>query len=113
MITQSELSPEQLASDGEMHAVLEHAIDALPDDFRSVLVLRLIEGLSGAETAECLGIPEETVKTRLYRARGRLQEMLMSAMDPVLPRTYDFPRTRCDRVVDFVMRRISSGICRI
>jgi RNA polymerase sigma-70 factor (ECF subfamily) len=108
MITQSEMSPEQLASDGEMHAVLEQAIDSLPDDFRSVLVLRLIEGLSGAETAECLGIPEETVKTRLYRARGRLQEVLMSAVEPVLPRAYDFPRPRCDRVVGFVMRRISA-----
>ena len=35
--------------------------------------LRAVEGMSGAETAECLGIPEETVKTRLHRARARIQ----------------------------------------
>jgi RNA polymerase sigma-70 factor (ECF subfamily) len=99
-------SPEAQASDGEMRAVLEKAIDALPDDFRAVFVLRAIEDMSGAETAECLGIPEETVKTRLHRARGRLQEALLSSIEPALPSVYDFHLSRCDRVVAAVLGRI-------
>jgi RNA polymerase sigma-70 factor (ECF subfamily) len=99
-------SPEQRASDGEVRAVLEKAIDALPDDFRAVFVLRAVEEMSGAETAECLGIPEETVKTRLFRARARLQETLLAALEPAAPRAYEFHLSRCDRVVAGVLRRL-------
>jgi RNA polymerase sigma-70 factor (ECF subfamily) len=99
-------SPEQRASDGEVRAVLEKAIDALPDDFRAVFVLRAVEEMSGAETAECLGIPEETVKTRLFRARARLQEALLAALEPAAPRAYEFHLSRCDRVVAEVLRRL-------
>ncbi len=99
-------TPEQLTSDGEMRSVLEAAIERLPEDFRSVFVLRAVEGMSGVETAECLGIPEDTVKTRLYRARGKLQEMLIDSIEPALPKLYEFHLTRCDRVVSRVMARI-------
>jgi RNA polymerase sigma-70 factor (ECF subfamily) len=107
MSTNAGESPEQQASDVEMRALLEKAVDALPDEFRAVFVLRAVEGLSGAEVAECLGIGEETVKTRLFRARGRLQEMLVSSIEPALPSLYEFHLTRCDRVVAGVMKRIS------
>ena len=109
MSTQSGSNPEQQASDIEMRSVLETAIERLPDEFRSVFVLRAVEGMSGAEVAESLGIQEETVKTRLHRARGRLQEMLVAAMEPALPAVYEFHATRCDRVVDAVLRRIGVG----
>jgi RNA polymerase sigma-70 factor (ECF subfamily) len=102
-------SPEQLASDTEIRRVLGTAIDVLPAEFRVVFVLRIVEGMSGAETAECLGIPEETVKTRLHRARARLQHTLLEAIDPTLERTFAFHLTRCDRVVSAVMRRIAAG----
>jgi RNA polymerase sigma-70 factor (ECF subfamily) len=101
-------SPEQTASDRELRSVLERAIDALPDDFRAVFVLRAVEEMSGAETAECLGIPEDTVKTRLYRARGRLQDALLSSLEPTIPRAFEFQRPRCDRVVAAVLRRIGA-----
>jgi RNA polymerase sigma-70 factor (ECF subfamily) len=101
-------SPEQHASDAEMRAVLEKAIDDLPDDFRAVFVLRAVEELSGAETAECLGIPEETVKTRLHRARGRLQEKVLESIEPAIAGVYDFHLSRCDRVVAAVLRRIGA-----
>jgi RNA polymerase sigma-70 factor (ECF subfamily) len=107
MSTHRSPSPEQQASDGEMRALLEPAIDALPDDFRAVFVLRAVEELSGAETAEILGIPEETVKTRLFRARGRLQELLLSNLEPRFSRAFEFQRPRCDRVVRAVWRRIA------
>jgi RNA polymerase sigma-70 factor, ECF subfamily len=102
-------SPEQQASDVEMRAVLEHAVDTLPEDFRAVFVLRAVEGMSGAEVAECLGISEETVKTRLFRARGRLKEMIASSIEPAQQHVYAFHLSRCDRVVAGVMRRLRSG----
>lgn len=107
MSAPSSSSPEQQASDVEMRAVLEKAVGQLPDEFRAVFVLRAVEGMSGAETAECLGIAEETVKTRLHRARGRLQEMLLSSIEPVVPTLYEFHLLRCDRVVAAVMARIT------
>jgi RNA polymerase sigma-70 factor (ECF subfamily) len=55
--------------------VLE-AIDRLPEDFREVLVLSDIENLPYAEIAEVLSIPVGTVKSRLFRARRQLQEVL-------------------------------------
>jgi RNA polymerase sigma-70 factor (ECF subfamily) len=110
MSAPSSSSPEQQASDVEMRAVLEKAVGQLPDDFRAVFVLRAVEGMSGAETAECLGIAEETVKTRLHRARGRLQEMLLSSIEPVVPTLYAFHLRRCDRVVAAVMARIGQRI---
>jgi RNA polymerase sigma-70 factor (ECF subfamily) len=99
-------TPEQRASDVEMRRVLERAIEALPDDFRVVFMLRAVEEMSGSETAACLGIPEDTVKTRLHRARGRLQEILLTELEPKTASTFDFVAPRCDRVVSGVFARL-------
>jgi len=99
-------SPEQQTSDLEMRTVLESAVEKLPDEFRAVFVLRAVEGMSGAETAECLGIPEDTVKTRLHRARGRLREMVLESIEPAVPALYEFHLSRCDRVVAAVLRKL-------
>lgn len=106
MLAKAHRTPEQLVNDAELRSVLEKAIDALPDDFRLVFVLRVVEQMSGAETATCLGIPEETVKTRLHRARLRLQEIVMGAFDSNAERAYDFHLIRCDRVVNGVFARL-------
>jgi RNA polymerase sigma-70 factor (ECF subfamily) len=103
MLTRPGASPEQQTSDAEMRPVLEAAIGRLSDDFRAVFVLRAVDGMSGAEVAECLGIPEETVKTRLHRARNQLQEMLISSIEPALASVYAFHLTRCDRVVAAIL----------
>jgi RNA polymerase sigma-70 factor (ECF subfamily) len=100
-------SPEQLTSDVEMRALLEAAVSELPDELRAVFVLRAVEGMRGAEVAECLGIAEDTVKTRLFRARGRLQETLLASIEPAEPSLYEFHLARCDRVVATVLRRIA------
>jgi RNA polymerase sigma-70 factor (ECF subfamily) len=99
-------TPEQSASDAEMRGVLERAIGALPDEFRTVFVLRAVEEMSGVETAECLDIPEDTVKTRFHRARVRLQKLLLAELEPKVTGTFDFAAPRCDRVVREVFRRL-------
>jgi RNA polymerase sigma-70 factor (ECF subfamily) len=98
--------PENSASDGELRALLEEAVDALPEAFRTTFVLRSIEQLSVAETAEVLGIPEETVKTRHHRARERLQNTLTNRVGAALPELFGFYRPRCDRVVANVLARL-------
>jgi RNA polymerase sigma-70 factor (ECF subfamily) len=106
MLYKAHRTPEQLVNDGELRGVLEQAIDALPEDFRLVFVLRIVEQMSGAETGQVLGIPEETVKTRLHRARLRLQEIVLGALDSSAEHSYDFHLTRCDRVVHGVFERL-------
>jgi RNA polymerase sigma factor (sigma-70 family) len=68
--------PESLAARGEDRALLLQAVEELPADFREVIVLRELEGLSYKEIAEVAGIPLGTVMSRLARARERLQQVL-------------------------------------
>lgn len=99
-------SPEQRASDHELRSVLQVAIDRLPEHFRTVFVLREVQGLSVAETAESLDLKEDTVKTRLHRARILLQHAILQAAEPQLSGSLPFPAPRCDRVVAAVLRRL-------
>ena len=101
-----ERDPEQQAFNDEIRRLLERAFDAIPDDYRSVFMLREIEGLSTAETAECLEISEENVKTRLHRARALIQRELYSAAGEKATTAFQFLGARCDRVVARVMDRI-------
>ena len=98
--------PEQQIYDGELKMVLERAFDALPDNYRSVFMLREVEGLSTAETAECLEISEENVKTRLHRARALLQRELFSLAGANGNEAFQFLGARCDRIVARVLERI-------
>jgi RNA polymerase sigma-70 factor (ECF subfamily) len=98
--------PEQQIYDGELKMVLEKAFDALSDDYRSVFMLREIEGLSTAETAGCLGISEENVKIRLHRARAALQRELYSLAGANMNMAFQFLGVRCDRIVNRVLERI-------
>lgn len=68
--------PEGMARRSELRRRLEAEIGDLPDAFRAVFVLRAVEELSVAETAAALHIPEATVRTRFFRARGQLREAL-------------------------------------
>lgn len=93
--------PEQQFLDGEMRFLLESAIESLPLAYRSVFVLREVEGLSTLETAECLGVSADVVKTRLHRARALLRDALSQRGGPVSG-VYRFACPRCDRVVNAV-----------
>lgn len=101
-----EPSPEQAASDRELAQVLERAIESLPESFRTVFMLRAVEEMSTAECAGVLDIPEDTVKTRLHRARTMLQKSLLERADAATPEVFGFHLSRCDRVVDGVFRRL-------
>jgi RNA polymerase sigma-70 factor (ECF subfamily) len=101
-------NPERQAYDRELRVALEGAIAALPDSYRLVFVLRAVEGLSGAETAACLDIGEEAVKTRLHRARRMLQKDLRERASVVAAEAFSFHLSRCDRVVKGVFQRIVS-----
>lgn len=104
-----ESGPEENAGRGEVRRLLESRIDALPDDYRAVFVLRAVEELSVEETAAALGIPEATVRTRHFRARGLLRESLARDIDTSLEDAFSFAGARCDRIVERVLQRVMSG----
>jgi len=108
-LTSDTRDPERQAYDRELRLVLEQAIEALPETYRMVFVLRSVEGLSVAETAGCLDIGAEAVKTRLHRARSLLRKDLEQRAGVVAAQTFPFHLSRCDRVVEGVFRRIASG----
>jgi RNA polymerase sigma-70 factor, ECF subfamily len=100
--------PERQAYDRELRIVLEGAIDSLPEPYRLVFILRSVEGLSVAETAGCLDIGPEAVKTRLHRARSLLRKDLEQRAGLVTAQAFPFHLSRCDRVVEAVFRRIDT-----
>ena len=101
--------PERAAFAGELRALLESAVDRLPDGAREAFVLRDVEGLSTAEAAESLGVSEDVVKTRLSRARAALRRDLMERTGATAPEVFRFYRPRCDRIVALVLSRIAAG----
>ena len=98
--------PEQQVMTSELQQLLEQEIMALPEHYRTVLVLRQVEGLSTEETAQSLGVTSDVVKTRLRRARMMLREALLTRAGVTFDRLFAFPATRCDRVTGAVMQKI-------
>ncbi|HUI59536.1 MAG TPA: sigma-70 family RNA polymerase sigma factor [Steroidobacteraceae bacterium] len=86
--------------------MIESAIDALPEVFRTVLVLRLVEELSGVEVAVCLGLHETTVRTRLYRAQQRLQVDVARQLRAEPFNIFELTPERSDRIVQQVLVRL-------
>jgi RNA polymerase sigma-70 factor (ECF subfamily) len=100
-------SPEQDASTSEIASLLEDSIDTLPDKYRQVFMLRDVEEMSTADTAACLGISEENVKIRLYRARALMRKKLYARAGAKNSAAFQFMGERCDRLVHTVMTRIA------
>jgi RNA polymerase sigma-70 factor (ECF subfamily) len=101
--------PERRAIDRELVRLLEVAIDALAPIYRTVLVLREVDGLSTGETAEVLSVSEDVVRTRLHRARVLVREELEARLGGQLEEVFSFHASRCDRVVAAVMARITAS----
>jgi RNA polymerase sigma-70 factor, ECF subfamily len=97
---------EQFVEAAYARALLEHAIDALPENFRMVFVLRVVEGLDVRETAECLELNPTTVRTRLFRAHRQLRVDLSQRLRGESSEIFDFGADRCDRVVERVLERL-------
>jgi RNA polymerase sigma-70 factor (ECF subfamily) len=100
--------PERVAATVELARFLEQAIDALPDAYRSVFMLREVEEMSTEEAAACLDITEENVKTRLHRARAMLRRELYARAGANSSVAFQFMAARCDRTVARVFERISA-----
>jgi len=98
--------PETTMAQSETHILLERAIDGLPQGFREVFVARLVEGMSVEETAELFGIPPQTVKTRLFRARALLRTEIERQIGPVLRDAFAFAGRRCDKLTEAVLSRL-------
>jgi RNA polymerase sigma-70 factor (ECF subfamily) len=103
MPTDDTQSPERALLRAELRTVLERKLDALPEAFRTVFVLRCVEELSVEETAQVLAIPEATVRSRHFRARGLLRESLAQEIDLAEREVFSFDGERCDRIVARVL----------
>jgi RNA polymerase sigma-70 factor (ECF subfamily) len=97
-------SPEAEAAREQLRSILEQAIGTLPENFRTVFVLHEIEGVSVDEAAEALQIPTGTVKTRLMRARRKLQQALAPEVRTALNGTFPFAGADCARLTEEVVR---------
>ena len=100
--------PEHAASRAQTRRLLEGKIDALPEVFRTVFVLRALEELTVEETAASLGIPETTVRTRYFRAKALLREALAREIDFAYGDAFAFAGGRCDRIVAGVLARVKA-----
>jgi RNA polymerase sigma-70 factor, ECF subfamily len=98
---------DQFLEAAHARALLEHALDALPENFRMVFVLRVVEGLDVRETAESLEINPTTVRTRLFRAQRQLRTDLAQRLRGESMGIFDFGAERCDRVVERVLARLT------
>ena len=103
LVVTSETAEEELIKK-EMKLLLENSILSLPPKYRSVYMLREVEELSTAETAETLGISESNVKIRLHRAKEMLRKEIMRRSGEV--EVFPFMSGRCDQMVQGVMRKI-------
>lgn len=101
-------SPSNATLRGEVRRILERRIDELPVAFRTVFIMREVEDMTVEETATCLGIPETTVRTRLFRARALLRQSLERELDAATANIFGFAGERCDRIVATVLARAQS-----
>src|SRR5687767_5893159 len=99
-------APSDAASRGEVRRLLERRIDELPLDFRTVFVMREVEDMTVQEIAACLGIPDATVRSRIFRARARLRASIARDMDMAASDAFSFDGARCDRIVAAVLSRL-------
>jgi RNA polymerase sigma-70 factor (ECF subfamily) len=99
----AERAPDATVAREQLRRLIERAVADLPDGFRSVFVLREIEGLSIEETADALDIPAATVKTRLHRARAKLQQALAPEVKSALSGSFPFAGADCAALTERVL----------
>ena len=99
--------PDHAAARTQMGSILESKVSGLPEALRVVFVLRSVEELSVAETAETLGITQETVRLRHFRSKGLLREALAREIDLAEANLFEFGGAHCNGIVASVLARLS------
>ena len=99
-------NPESESAQHQTRQLLEESIEALPADYRTVVVMRDVEEMNVAETAAILEVSEALVKTRLHRAHAMLRKELFTRGQGRVADLYPFLGARCDRMVRAVLERI-------
>lgn len=106
--------PDAMAERTEVRALLQASIEQLPVIYRTVFILRAVEDLSVEETAFCLGVSQDVVKTRFLRARAMLRETLAAQVERCAQETFAFAGARCDAVLAHVMAELRrQGLVRL
>lgn len=108
-VPSNEPGPDEAAENRELTGLLEQTVDSLPDIYRTVLILREVEGMSTAETAEALSVTEDVVKTRLSRAKQQARAELMERLGGLRESCFPFHAVRCERVISGVIARIHAS----
>jgi RNA polymerase sigma-70 factor (ECF subfamily) len=98
--------PERSAARLQIRKFLERAIADLPETFRTVLMIRDVDGASTEQTAQILNVGEETVRTRLHRARRMLRATLGEQMASALKDVFPFDAPRCERLTKSLLHRL-------
>jgi RNA polymerase sigma-70 factor (ECF subfamily) len=101
--------PEQITARAELRQLLEEAILDLPEQYRAVLMLRDVEELSTAETADALSLTEENVKVRLHRGHGMVRSWFLARVGANAKDAFPFMGLRCDRVVRNVLAKVAGS----
>lgn len=99
--------PEGELARTQIRALLERAVDELPEPFRLVFIMREIDELSIEQTAALLGLKADTVKTRLFRARKQLRRLLDEKLAQAVPELFPFLGNKCANMTDAVLHRLA------
>jgi RNA polymerase sigma-70 factor, ECF subfamily len=100
-------SSEDATLRAEMRALLERKLDELPIALRTVFVMRELEEMTVEETAQCLGISEAIVRSRLSQAKSLFRTSIEREIDLVLRHVFAFGGERCERTAETVLHRIT------
>jgi RNA polymerase sigma-70 factor (ECF subfamily) len=98
--------PDEKATRTELGQLLEEAVLGLPEDYRTVAMLRDVEEMTPAETATALELTEENVKVRLHRGHALMRGWLLARVGPSGKKAFPFMGERCDRVVRGIFERL-------
>jgi len=102
-------APDEETQRLEVRKVLERTVDELPASLRVVFVMRDVEGFNTTEVATTLGLTEEAVRVRLFRARQALQRSLDEQFQGEARALYPFLGARCDRITHAVLTTIGAS----
>jgi RNA polymerase sigma-70 factor (ECF subfamily) len=105
----TEDAPDVALAREQLRSIMERAVADLPDAFRTVFVLRDVEGFSVEETSDALAIPIATVKSRLFRARRKLQASLAPEVRTALVGTFPFAGADCERLTTRLLEAVAAS----